>query len=65
MKALAQIDYTGDFTYEVVPLASTSESCGYKRKLPIELFPDFYRLMGATGRFLINKFNDYKKTLSN
>lgn len=65
MKALAQIDYTGDFTYEVTPLASTSESCGYKRKLPIELFPDFYRLMGSTGKFLINKFNEYKKEFAN
>lgn len=62
-KALAEIDYQGDFTYEVKPFAARSEECGYKRKLPEELFADFYRLMSATGRYLIGKIQEMKKEL--
>jgi len=62
-KALAEIDYQGDFTYEVRPFAARSEECGYKRKLPEELFADFYKLMSATGRYLIGKIEEMKKEL--
>ncbi len=56
MKALVEIDYQGDFTFEV---------CGefFKSKL-IELSPVYMRMIADTGRFLLNKYNKFKEELS-
>ena len=52
MKALAQIDYSGDFTYE---------AGNFMNKKPVELIPAGYEYMAKTGRYLINKFEEYRK----
>lgn len=48
MKALADIGYSGDFTFEVA---------GFHDNLPTELWQDAFRFMAATGRYLMNKIN--------
>lgn len=52
MRALAEINYTGDFTYEAGKFVMNK---------PIELIPAGYEYMAKTGRYLINKFNKYSK----
>lgn len=52
MKSLSDIGYTGDFTYEA--------DCFMNGK-PASLLPECERLMEKTGRYLINKFEDFKK----
>ena len=56
LKALVEVGYSGDFTFEV---------CGefFKSKL-IELSPVYMRLIADTGRFLLDKYNKYKKELA-
>ena len=51
-KALAEIDYEGDFTYE---------SGNFDFGKPKELYTCYEKLAVETGRFLINKINGYKK----
>lgn len=51
-KALADIDYKGDFTFEA--------GCFMKGQ-PEELYPNFLQLMAGTGRYLINKIENFKK----
>ncbi len=45
-KALGEIDYKGDFTFEIISF--------FKDK-PLELLPSFYRLAHDVGRYLINE----------
>ena len=45
-KALSDIDYKGDFTYE---------ADGFYNGKPLELYPECAEFMVKTGRFLINK----------
>lgn len=52
MKALAEIDYDGDFTYE---------ADGIYKKLPKELYCDYENIAVKTGRMLISKYEKYKK----
>ena len=52
MKALAEINYTGDFTYE---------AGNFMNKKPIELIPAGYEYLAKTGRYLISKFEEYRK----
>lgn len=61
IKALAEIDYKGDFTFEVVPFAAQCESCGYHRKMPADLYPAFYKMMASTGKYIIKKIDETKK----
>ena len=49
-KALAQIDYKGDITYE---------ADGFLKHKPLELYPEYINLMVKTGRFLIDKVKKY------
>lgn len=51
-KALAEIDYKGDFTFEADNFMSGK---------PEELYPQYAKTMVETGRYIINKINDYKK----
>ncbi len=51
-KALAEIDYQGNFTFEVD---------AFVEKYPDELLPECLTLLAATGRYLINKIEEYKK----
>jgi sugar phosphate isomerase/epimerase len=51
-KALAEIDYSGNFTFEA---DSTNE------RFPDELLPYTYRLLEKTGRYLIAKIEAYKE----
>ena len=53
-KALAKIDYNGDLTYE---------AGGFFKGKPVQLYPEYLKLMVQTGRFLIKKIEDYKKGL--
>lgn len=46
--ALAEVGYNGDFTYE---------AGFYARQFPKELVPDAYRMMVATGKYLVGKIN--------
>lgn len=46
--ALGECDYKGDFTYE---------AGFYARQFPKELVPDAYRMMVATGKYLVAKVN--------
>ncbi len=50
-KALAKIDYSGNFTFEA---DSTND------RFPDELLPYTYKLLEMTGRYLINKIEEYK-----
>ena len=54
LKALIEIDYQGDFTFEV---------CGefFKGK-SIELMPINMRLVADTGRFLLKKYENFKNS---
>ena len=52
MKALADIGYEGELTYE---------ADSFMEKLPNELYADASKYMERTGRYLINKFNEYNK----
>lgn len=51
MKALAEIDYKGDLTFEA--------DCFFNGK-PVELLQDTANYMAKTGRILISKFEEYK-----
>lgn len=50
MKALAEIGYEGELTYEA--------DGGFLRKKPKELYPAYEKLMVETGRSLIKKFEE-------
>ncbi len=50
-RALAKIDYKGNFTFE---------SDATNEKFPDELLPYTYKLLEKTGRYLINKIEEYK-----
>ena len=52
VKALAEIDYDGDFTYE---------ADGFYAKFPEELFPQTAKFMCEVGRYLIAKFYEFKE----
>lgn len=52
MEALAEIDYKGDLTYE---------ACCFFTDKPKELYPDYLKIMTATGRHLISIFDNAKK----
>ena len=52
MEALAEIDYKGDLTYE---------ACSFFSGKPMELYPDYLKMMERTGRHLINIFESAKK----
>lgn len=52
MKALAEIDYDGDLTFE---------ACNFLNKKPVELQPEYEKIMAKTGKHLINIFNSAKK----
>jgi len=52
MEALAEIDYKGDLTFE---------ACGFFRDKPVELYPQYLKMMERTGRHLINIFDNAKK----
>ena len=49
--ALADIGYKGDFTFE---------ADGFLHGKPPELYPEYERLMAKTGRYIIDKINNYK-----
>lgn len=51
MEALAEIDYKGDLTFE---------ACGFLRDKPVELYPDYLKIMERTGRHLISLFESAK-----
>lgn len=51
-KALAEVDYKGDFTYEADRFLFDK---------PTELWPAYLKLMESTGRYLIGKIEEYKK----
>lgn len=50
-KALADIDYKGEFTFE---------ADGFLQGKPTELWADYLKLMERTGRHLISKIDNYK-----
>lgn len=50
MKALADIDYSGDFTFE--------SSLFFDNK-PAELYPQYAKLLAATGKHLVSKYAEY------
>lgn len=52
VKALAEIDYKGDFTFE---------ADYFMNDKPIELLPDCAVLMAKTGKYLVSEFESYKK----
>lgn len=52
MKALAEVDYKGEFTYEADRFLFDK---------PVELWGDYLRLMERTGRYLIGKIEEYKR----
>ena len=52
MKALADIDYKGELTFE---------ADNFMDNKPDILLPDCARLMAKTGKQLISRFEDYKK----
>lgn len=51
-RVLAEINYQGNFTYEVDTLVE---------KYPDELLPECLELLEKTGRYLIKKIEEYKK----
>ena len=51
-RVLAEIDYSGNFTFEVD---------AFIEKYPDELVPECLELLHATGRYLIKKIEEYKK----
>lgn len=51
MKALAEIEYKGDFTFE---------ADAFLEDKPENLIPQYLKVMEQTGRYLIHKFEDYK-----
>ena len=52
MKALSDIDYTGDFTYEDVNV---------RRYFPVELFESTVKYRAKVGRYLIDMFEKFQK----
>lgn len=52
MEALAEVNYTGELTYE---------AGGFLKEKPLELYPQYAKLMEQTGRYLIQKFENAKK----
>ena len=52
MKALAEIDYKGDLTFE---------ADSFMEEKPVEILPDCELLMAKTGRHLISLFEGFKK----
>lgn len=61
MEALADINYTGDLTYEAnCFIKQPDRNWGAKPK-PVELYKDYAKLMERTGRYLIERFEELKK----
>ena len=54
MKALAEIGYTGNLSYE---------ASRFFKNLPTDLYYDGLNYKAKVGKYLINKFNEYKKEL--
>ncbi len=54
MKALAEIDYEGNCSYE---------ASRFFKNLPTDLYYDGLNYKAKVGKYLINKFNEYKKEL--
>lgn len=54
MKALAEIGYEGDLTFE--PYAFYSGK-------PVELYPHYAKLQASIGKMLVSKFEEYKKSV--
>ena len=52
MRALAQIDYKGDLTFE---------ADAFMNNKPDALLPDCAKLMAKTGKYLVSVFDGYKK----
>lgn len=52
MKALADIDYKGDLTFE---------ADSFMNNKPDVLLPECSKLMAKTGKYLVSKFENYKK----
>ena len=52
MKALAEIDYQGDLTFE---------ADNFMDNKPDILLPDCAKLMAKTGKYLVSQFENYKK----
>ncbi|MBR4286972.1 MAG: sugar phosphate isomerase/epimerase [Clostridia bacterium] len=52
MRALAQIDYKGDLTFE---------ADAFMNNKPDALLPDYAILMAKTGKYLVSVFDGYKK----
>lgn len=50
-KALADIDYKGDFNFE---------AGNFLKPLPKELYPCGAKMIAETGKYLVNKINEYK-----
>lgn len=55
LKALAEIDYSGDFTFEC--------DCYPPEKTPKELRLDALKYQCAVGRYLISEFNKYRSNI--
>ena len=53
MKALADIDYKGDLTFEADSFLS---------KLDVELMPSAVKFMAKTGKHLAEKVDSYRKS---
>lgn len=51
MKALAEIDYKGDLTFEADL---------FMEGFPLEMWPDCAKFMVKTGRYLVSRFESYK-----
>ena len=56
LKALADIDYGGNFTFE---------ADNFIKSVPLDIFPDACRFMVATGRNMIKQIEDFKKENKN
>lgn len=52
MKALADIGYNGNLSYE---------ASGFIKNIPVELRPDGLKYMAKVGRYLIDRFDFYKR----
>lgn len=63
MKALAEIDYKGDLTYEANAFVKQPDRNWGAKPKPKELYLAYAQLMEKTGRYLIGRFEEYKKNI--
>ena len=61
MEALADINYTGDLTYEANGFIKQPGRSWEEKSKPVELYPHYLKLMAETGRYLISKFETNSK----